>query len=322
MLTATSDNPIPNGAISGMFERDARIGLRYACWRQTTSHCLGTVCLFTGRREFIEKYFEVIGELRRRGFAVATMDWRGQGGSTRQTGNPMKGHVDHFSEYENDVAAFMREIVLTDCPGPYFALAHSMGGHVLFRFATRAPNPFERMVLVAPMLGLDLPFFGSVAARRVTEVLCLLGLGEVFVPGQGGKIGNVADMLTSDPARFQRMADVLREAPELDIGAPTFGWLNAALQSMEDAQRPACIDRARGPILMVVGTDERVVAPRVIEETGLFLKAGQTLFIPQARHEILMEQDVFRDQFWAAFDAFVPGQAEVFEPDYLARNAK
>ena len=31
----------------------------------------------------IEKYFEVVGELRRRGFAVAVLDWRGQGGSSR-----------------------------------------------------------------------------------------------------------------------------------------------------------------------------------------------------------------------------------------------
>jgi alpha-beta hydrolase superfamily lysophospholipase len=26
-----------------------------------------------------------------------------------------------------------------------------------------------------------------------------------------------------------------------------------------------------------------------------------------AKHELLMEQDRFRSQFWAAFDAFVPG---------------
>jgi lysophospholipase len=31
------------------------------------------------------------------------------------------------------------------------------------------------------------------------------------------------------------------------------------------------------------------------------------LLIPGAQHELLMEQDVYRQQFWAAFDAFVPG---------------
>jgi len=37
------------------------------------------------------------------------------------------------------------------------------------------------------------------------------------------------------------------------------------------------------------------------------LRAGSHLVIPGARHELLMEQDRYREQFWAAFDAFVPG---------------
>jgi lysophospholipase len=30
--------------------------------------------------------------------------------------------------------------------------------------------------------------------------------------------------------------------------------------------------------------------------------------IPESRHEILMERDHIRAQFWTAFDAFIPGQ--------------
>ena len=37
------------------------------------------------------------------------------------------------------------------------------------------------------------------------------------------------------------------------------------------------------------------------------LRAGSHLVMPGSRHEILMEQDRYRAQFWAAFDAFVPG---------------
>jgi lysophospholipase len=31
------------------------------------------------------------------------------------------------------------------------------------------------------------------------------------------------------------------------------------------------------------------------------------VLIPGARHELMMERDVYAGQFWAAFDAFVPG---------------
>ena len=73
-------------------------------------------CLFSGRGEFIEKYFEVVADLRRRGFAVAAMDWRGQGLSQRGLANPRKGHIADFSEYDHDLLRFMKDIVLPDCP--------------------------------------------------------------------------------------------------------------------------------------------------------------------------------------------------------------
>jgi alpha-beta hydrolase superfamily lysophospholipase len=54
------------------------VTLRYARWAARGAP-QGTVCVFTGRSEAIEKYFETIADLLARGFAVAAMDWRGQG---------------------------------------------------------------------------------------------------------------------------------------------------------------------------------------------------------------------------------------------------
>ena len=61
------------------------------------------------------------------------------------------------------------------------------------------------------------------------------------------------------------------------------------------------------PILMVVPGQDRVVSVAAMERFGQRLKAGISITIPGARHEILMERDGLRDQFWAAFDAFIPG---------------
>ena len=49
--------------------------------------------------------------------------------------NARKGHVFDFSEYDRDLEAFVKEIVLPDCPPPLFALGHSMGAAVLIRSA-------------------------------------------------------------------------------------------------------------------------------------------------------------------------------------------
>ena len=92
-LVSLARNPIPSGASVGSFSGYDGLPLRFATWAATRGPRRGTVCIFQGRTEFIERYFETVSDLRRRGFAVAIMDWRGQGGSGRPIGHPRKGHV-------------------------------------------------------------------------------------------------------------------------------------------------------------------------------------------------------------------------------------
>ena len=58
--------------------------------------------------------------------------------------------------------------------------------------------------------------------------------------------------------------------------------------------------------IVAAGADP-VCATPAIERFAARLKAGHAIVIPGARHEILMERDAIREQFWAAFDAFIPG---------------
>ena len=310
-LISIRRNPVPTGARAGTFSGFDGIELRYAVWRPTAGKVSGSVCVFGGRGEFIEKYFETIGDLRRRGFHVAAMDWRGQGGSGRLLKSPRKGHVEDFGDFDRDVATFMKEIVLPDCPPPYFALAHSMGGNILLRAARQPDCWFERIVTVAPMIGLcDLPF-APATSLRIAEAAMYFGLGDAYIPGGSDRSwesepfeGNV---LTASESRFTRNKSVLEAAPQLGIGSPTIGWLHAALESMalvNDVDFPASV---RVPTLMFAAANDKVVDDRAIEELAAQLKAGSQIVIEGARHEILQERDEPREQFWAGFDAFVPG---------------
>src|SRR3954464_11377289 len=135
-LVSISANPVPDDVVSGTLKTPDGVALRFARWAPPPGR-KGTVCVFQGRAEFIEKYFEVVRDLRARGFAVATLDWRGQGLSQRALRDPFKGHVLNFSQYATDLAPFMKEVVLPDCPPPLFALAHSMGAAVLIQAAAK-----------------------------------------------------------------------------------------------------------------------------------------------------------------------------------------
>ena len=105
-----------------------------------------------GRAEFIEKYFEVIGELLSRGFVVATFDWRGQGLSDRLLGNRARGHVRRSTDYRLDLDAFVSQLLAPDCPKPWFALAHSMGAAATLIMSLRSTRPSRASSASRPCL--------------------------------------------------------------------------------------------------------------------------------------------------------------------------
>jgi lysophospholipase len=310
-LVALAKNPIPGGVVTGHIKGYDGKALRFARWNETRGPRRGTVCILPGRSEFIEKYFEVVADLRRRGFSVAIMDLRGQGGSERLLDDPMKGHIRHFREYEQDLACFMREIVLPDCPPPFLAFGHSLGGHILLRHASQPGSWFQRIVLSAPMIEISRfrASYSQATMRAYAEICCTLGLSRAYVIG--GKSdpldgrGFEDNLFTSDRNRFDRTAEVLEAAPHLALGGPTIGWLRAACRSMAILQSPDYPSSVTVPILMVAAGQDRVVSTTAVEEFALRLKVGSHVMIAGSRHEILMETDNIRARFWAAFDAYL-----------------
>lgn len=315
-FVALAKNPVPSGAVAGFFDAADGATMRYARWDATRGPKRGTVCLFSGRGEFIEKYFEVVANLRRRGFAVATMDWRGQGGSQRELRDARKGHIKDFAQYDDDLARFMKEIVLPDCPPPYIALAHSLGGNILLRNACNRGSWFERMVLTAPMLGFaneKMPVPLGVA-QTIATITAIVGLGRLYIPG--GKRQPVELMpfennpLTHDKERFMRNRALVEAAPQYALGDPTISWLRAAFRSMAQLTDPEFAKKVRVPVLLVAAGEDVIVSTRLIEELGLRLKVGTQLVLPRSRHEILQETDDVRQRFWAAFDAYLGANAK------------
>jgi len=310
-LVSIPANPVPEGAVAGILKTPDGKSIRFARWPSPSGR-KGTVCVFQGRIEFIEKYFEIVRDLNARGFAVATLDWRGQGLSDRMLRERRKGHVANFAEYDIDLETFMRDVVLPDCPPPLFGLANSMGAAVLIRAAAQGRRWFDRMVLCAPMIKLtNIPLLR--VAPTLTRTMRMAGLGSSFIPGGGPACSACAPFLdnpvTSDPIRYARTAAIVDAEPALGIGAPTIAWADSALRAMADFANPAFPAKLRQPMLIVACGRDRLVSTPAIEDFGSRLRVGSHLVAPGSRHEVMMELDGYRSQFWAAFDAFVPGTA-------------
>jgi lysophospholipase len=185
-----------------------------------------------------------------------------------------------------------------------------MGASVLIRAAYRGRRWFDRVVLSAPMLALP-GLRSSSAATAALQTLRLCGLGRSYVPGGTSDVVGCepfpGNLLTSDPVRYARNAAIVDAEPSLGIGAPTVGWAVTAFKAMREFVQPGYGSKIRQPLLIVGAGRDQVVSTPAAEDFALHLRAGAQLVVTGARHEILQEQDAYRAQFWAAFDAFVPG---------------
>jgi lysophospholipase len=139
----------------------------------------------------------------------------------------------------------------------------------------------------------------------------LSGQGGRYVIGGTEMITNtesfIDNQVTSDPVRYARNAAILEEDPSLGIASPTIAWADTAFRAMHTFRGVDYPLQIRQPILMLAASNDTIVSTSAIEEFAYHLRAGSHLVIAGAKHEILQEQDRYRQQFWAAFDAFVPG---------------
>ncbi len=283
--------------------------LRIATFAAQGATSRGLCVLLHGQTEFIEKYEEVIGELRGRGFAVATFDWPGQGGSYRLLDNPLKAHIDDFATYDSALWAFYDQIVKPLGDKPPVALAHSMGGHILLRALHDKPDAFSGAVLSAPMLRALTRGYPAWLARLVCTVQNLIGAKDDWVWGMDARDPHLitfdTQLVTSDATRFQKTQDFVLAHPDLRLAGPTWGWLEAAYRSMAKVMAPGYAEAISTPVLLCAAGKDRIVDVTAEHEFVRRLPHGKLLDLAYSEHEILMETDPIRARFWAAFDEFV-----------------
>lgn len=286
------------------------ISIRWGYAVPDVSSGRGTVLFLNGRTEYMEKYQEVFAALRQRGYTVYSCDWRGQGLSGRMLSDSQKGYVPRFEDYLEDLDQLTEIVRSHRPPSPFIIMGHSMGGHLALRFIKRHPGLFERGVVTAPMIDIQVPFFlPRQLLRWLVHLAVEKGKEGDYVLGSGG-FGDrdcrfAGNPLTSDRARFQRNVDMIRQDPRLALGGVTYGWLEAALTSIERVSAPAFVQSLELPLLMVTASEERIVSRNAQERFCRQALNCRMVCIEGARHELLVETDERQAQFWKIFDQFV-----------------
>ncbi|WP_373636563.1 alpha/beta fold hydrolase [Yoonia sp. BS5-3] len=271
--------------------------IRVAHW--TVPHAKGTVLIFPGRTEFIEKYGKTATELAKRGYASLAIDWRGQGIADRMTPNRAIGHVGHFTDYQYDVDAALAHAQALNLPRPYFLIAHSMGGCIGLRALTRGLDVNAAM-FSAPMWGIQMSPALRPVAWGLSAMSRSLGFDHTLAPGQSEEfyvLRSTAEdnTLTSDALMFKFLQKQLEKHPDLGLGGPSLRWLNMSLMEMHQLSN---VPAPNLPCVTFLGTEEVIVDPGRIRDRMAKWPNGTLRVIKDGRHEMLMDNPAMRQMIF------------------------
>lgn len=256
----------------------------------------GAIVISNGRSESQIKYAELIYDLKDLGFSIYIIDHRGQGFSDRMLRARDINHVEHFTDYINDFAFFMKNVVNQIHHDKVFLLAHSMGCAVASLYATANPTAFDALILVSPMFQLNTGKFSESQALALSSFMAFFGFGGRLATGQKRFQDESRSLETSSvtrsPVRYKKTYELYDIYPETQIGGVSYQWVRESIRATRLVKKwPA----PTAPILLLqAGLDPLVKLPA----QDLYCaksKNCRKLNFPSAYHEILMERDEIRN---------------------------
>jgi lysophospholipase len=300
-LVLIPGNPPPEGAevIWYQGKNGRKLRMLFAPEPKTNNvKTRGLAIVCPGRTEFIEKYFEVGRDLQAKGFAVAIFDWPGQGMSERQHKNPAAGHIRSYGVYVDALVRGLEKIA-NRTPKTWVVVAHSMGATIALEALRTRKLSISAAAFSAPMWGIPIWFFQRWYARLAR--FCGLGGALARPPGPPETFEN--NQLTHCEPRWRLYRDLVEAEPKLAVGEPTIGWIVASLNVLREFFEPAALDHLRNlPTLIAIATEETIVKKSAQRKLARRFKEGKVLTVQGAGHEILMETDERRAEFWKAFE--------------------
>ena len=300
----------PDGWTQDTFENKRGRTIRYGYIFPKKVKAL--VCINVGLNEFCEKYFEVINDLLKKGYAISIHDWMGQGMSDRYLANPHKRHIGTYQDDVDDYFDLMDNHILPRIEKQYgsdllcIMLAHSMGGHIGLHSLLRRPNIIAGAFFCAPLTRVRaMSYFPDMVSIPLLKTLGTtyhrdyVPLGDNWNP----RSTHEKKALSHDLIRGNIFDVWCAANPILKIGSPTIGWLNETEISCRNL-RNADTAHIKTPIHAIFAGRDLLVNNKSSRKFFDTIESATHETYPKARHEIMMETDDLRDAFFKTFDAF------------------
>lgn len=236
-----------------------------------------------GRSEWVEKYEQLPSDLnvsRDTGFLI--FDHRGQGGS-----GGARAWIDSYDTYAADMALVIGEVTKGK---PFNLVCHSMGSLISLVAIIQGLIKPRCVVLSSPLLGLPNHYMPAPAAYYTSSLLTRMSFGHVHSgAGRYWRPPFEKNVLTRSHERYQ----IIQHSP-FPIPSPTFQWIKASYEATQFVQDKQNQSKITMPILVLCGTEERVVDPQAIQRwvtaAAQHSKGGVDFhWVQDGLHELLFE---------------------------------
>lgn len=262
-----------------------------------------TIVISHGFVEAGVKYHEFIYYLLQAGFSCAILDHRGHGRSVREGKHPNVVHVNSFDQYIQDFHAFVQEVVRPAAEGSLYLYGHSMGGCIAARYLEEYPQDFERAVLNAPMLGINMGGMPAWAAILTCNFFIGLKKGDqkLFFHQDFNPDSLFEKDCVTSRARFDYYQELRKKDVSLQTSSASYVWVKESIR----AGKKACelVSNIQIPVLMFQAGDDTLVTDKPQHKFMQALSNGQLVKISGSKHEIFRSGNAVLEKY---FNILIP----------------
>jgi lysophospholipase len=240
---------------------------------------------------------------RPEGLDVWTLDYRAHGKSSgRLPGDAyQRCHIKTFDDYLKDTERFISQHIIPHYGNQkieFIVIGSSLGSHLALRLTQRNPQMFDKAILLAPMITFKTNPFPKSLARGISALVTNLGFGQAYAFGY-------KDWRFEDQ-RFDRFKShhnrrefdetnlFLKENPDLITSGPTFSWVHAAFQSVDESLKKENIARIKASVSFILADEDHLVDNTAVTHLTKQLGKSKVVTIPGSRHNLLKETDPYR----------------------------
>ena len=236
--------------------------LSYRAWPKADAAV--TFAVVHGLGDHARRYERFAQAMTRYGFGTFAVDLRGHGKSAGP-----RGHVGRWSEWTEDVAAFVRHVEGI-AGGEVVPLGHSFGGAALLSTVLEHKLPTaSRFVLSSPALRLkvSVPALKLTLGKAASKILPRLTLNNEVNPKTLSRIPEVVEAYRTDPLVHNKIS--LRMYAE---------WSEACQRIFKNA------GEIKLPFLILAGTDDQLIDPEGSKELHKLTPSSSELRLLEGRY--------------------------------------